>query len=157
MRSLPLLLAGILFLSTIKLSAQIEVDQLDILSREDWSAQPSKEGLIRHIPRYITIHHTGTQQQPQRSIQEKLQALQQFSFSSGALGDGTPKHPWPDVPYHFYIAVDGSVAVGRELQYQGDSNTDYDLSGHALIVVEGRFDSDQLTPAQQEPLEKLVL
>ena len=157
MRSLPLILAGILFFSGIRLSAQIQVDQLEILSRKDWNAEPPKDGLVRHMPRYITIHHTGTRQQPQRSIQEKLQALQQFSFSSGALGDGTPKHPWPDVPYHFYIAVDGSVAVGRELQYQGDSNTDYDLSGHALIVVEGRFDSDELGPKQQEPLEKLVL
>lgn len=148
------LIITLLFSSSIV--AQIEIEDLDILTREDWKAEPSKEGLRRHIPTYITIHHTGTQQQPERSIQEKLRALQQFSFSQGALGDGTPKHPWPDVPYHFYLAVDGTVAVGRELEYQGDSNTDYDLAGHALIVVEGRFDSDELTDTQLEPLEKLV-
>ena len=154
------LLSTLFLIGTLSLSlsatSQIEVKNLDIITREDWKAEPSKEGLKRHIPKFITIHHTGTKQQPDRSIEDKLRALQQFSFSEGALGDGTPKLPWPDVPYHFYIAVDGSVAEGRQLMYQGDSNTDYDLSGHALIVVEGRFDTDQITDTQLEPLQKLV-
>lgn len=137
-------------------SAQIEVEGLEILSREDWNAEPPGPEVKRHIPRYITIHHTGTNQNRERSIEEKLQALQKFSLTEGFLGDGTPKKPWPDVPYHFYIAVDGSVAVGRELQYEGDSNTDYDLNGHSLIVVEGRFGKDSLTKIQYEPLRKLV-
>ncbi len=133
-------------------------NEIEILSREEWQAQPAREGLKWHIPRYITIHHTGTNQNPKRSPAEKLQALQKFSYSEGILGDGvTPKKPWPDVPYHYYIAVDGTIAEGREIEYQGDSNTDYDLNGHALIVVEGNFEKEKIKDVQLKKLEELVL
>ena len=147
-----------LFLSQIA-TAQIEVDGLDMITRKEWNAEPPKMAQMhRHIPRYITIHHTGTNQNFERSTEEKLRALQKFSWTEGTLGDGvTPKKPWGDVPYHFYIAVDGSVAEGRELQYQGDSNTDYNLEGHALVVVEGNFNKEKINDKQLENLEKLVL
>lgn len=136
--------------------AQIEAEDLAIISREDWNAEAPKMEVKRHIPTFNSIHHTGTNQNSERSTEEKLQALQKFSFTEGFLGDGTPKKPWPDVPYHFYIAVDGTVAEGREIQYEGDSNTDYDLTGHALIVVEGNFNKEKITDVQYEKLEKLV-
>ncbi|MEP6261243.1 MAG: exo-beta-N-acetylmuramidase NamZ domain-containing protein [Gillisia sp.] len=135
-----------------------DIEEIGILSREEWKAQPAGEDLKWHIPRFITIHHTGTNQNPNRSPAEKLQALQQFSYTEGILGDGvTPKKPWPDVPYHYYITVDGIVVEGREIQYQGDSNTDYDLNGHALIVVEGNFEKEKIKDIQYEKLEQLVI
>lgn len=152
---LLLLITAILVWSPIY-SQQIE--EIEIMSREEWKAQPAREGLIWHIPRYITIHHTGTNQNTNRTAAEKLQALQKFSYTEGVLGDGvTPKKPWPDVPYHYYIAVDGTVVEGREIQYQGDSNTDYDLNGHALIVVEGNFEKEEIKEIQFEKLEQLVI
>lgn len=138
-------------------SAQIEVKGIDIITRQEWRAEPPVMKVTRHIPRYITIHHTGTFQNKDRSIVEKMKVLQKFSHTEGALGDGTPKKPWPDVPYHFYIAVDGSVAEGRELQFRGDSNTDYELDGHALIVVEGNFNQEKINEQQMEGLERLVM
>ncbi|WP_051286289.1 exo-beta-N-acetylmuramidase NamZ domain-containing protein [Salinimicrobium terrae] len=158
MRLLPLFFAfAVQLLLSHTANGQVEVEEIDMIAREEWQAEPPKMEVTRHIPRMITIHHTGTFKNKDRSIKEKLQALQKFSYSEGALGDGTPKKPWPDVPYHFYIAVDGSVAEGRELQYQGDSNTDYDLDGHALIVVEGNFNEEKINEAQVDKLEKLVL
>jgi uncharacterized protein YbbC (DUF1343 family) len=152
---LILLITGFLF--TISAFAQ-EIEEMEIMSREAWNAQPARAGLKWHIPKYITIHHTGTNQNPDRSTAEKLQALQRFSYTEGVLGDGvTPKKPWADVPYHYYIAVDGTVAEGREIQYEGDSNTDYDLTGHALIVVEGNFQKEQIKDIQYEKLEQLVI
>ena len=135
-----------------------EIEEIGILSREEWKAQPAREGLKWHIPRFITIHHTGTNQNSNRTPAEKLQALQNFSYSEGILGDGvTPKKPWPDVPYHYYITVDGIVVEGRDIQYQGDSNTDYDLNGHALIVVEGNFEKEKIKDIQYQKLEQLVI
>ena len=135
-----------------------EIEEIGILSREEWKAQPAREGLKWHIPRFITIHHTGTNQNSNRTPAEKLQALQNFSYSEGILGDGvTPKKPWPDVPYHYYITVDGIVVEGREIQYQGDSNTDYDLNGHALVVVEGNFEKEKIKDIQYQKLEQLVI
>lgn len=139
-------------------SAQIEVDGLDMVTREEWNAKPPQSSVKRHIPKYITIHHTGTKQNLEKTAAEKLQALQKFSYTEGILWDGvTPKKPWPDVPYHFYIAADGTVAEGRELQYEGDSNTDYDLTGHALVVVEGNFQKEEVSDLQYENLEKVVM
>ena len=152
---LILLITGFLF--TITASAQ-ELEEMEIMSRAEWNAQPAREGVKWHIPKFITIHHTGTNQNPARSTAEKLQSLQKFSYTEGILGDGvTPKKPWPDVPYHYYIAVDGTVAEGREIQYEGDSNTDYDLTGHALIVVEGNFQKEKIKDIQYEKLEQLVV
>ena len=147
-----------IFLMAMPGMAQVEIAGLDLMTREEWEAKPPKTGVTRHIPRYITIHHTGTFQKPGKSAAEKLRALQKFSYTEGMLGDGvTPKKPWPDVPYHFYIASDGTVAEGRALQYEGDSNTDYDLNGHALVVVEGNFQQEKISDLQYENLEKVVL
>jgi N-acetyl-anhydromuramyl-L-alanine amidase AmpD len=110
----------------------------------------------RHVPRRITIHHTAGRQAPQRTAQEKLQALQQFSQQRSPLGDGRIKEPWADVPYHFYIAVDGTVAEGRPVRFVGDSNTRYDLRGHIQIVLEGNFEEENPTAAQYENLWKLA-
>ncbi|HSP82400.1 MAG TPA: exo-beta-N-acetylmuramidase NamZ domain-containing protein, partial [Gillisia sp.] len=151
-----LLLITVIFVGSPLYSQEIE--EIGILSREEWKAQPAGEGLKWHIPRFITIHHTGTNQNSKRTPAEKLQALQKFSYSEGILGDGiTPKKPWPDVPYHYYITVDGIVVEGRKIQYQGDSNTDYYLNGHALIVVEGNFEKEKIKDPQYQKLEQLVI
>lgn len=124
--------------------------------RAAWGAQPSRGTMKTHTLRRITIHHTGEHSSPNRSTEEKLQALQRFSFSESTLGNGKPKHAWPDVPYHLYLATDGRVAEGRPIQFVGDSNTPYDPTGHLLVVVEGNFEEEQLTAAQQRSLDLLI-
>jgi hypothetical protein len=110
----------------------------------------------RHVPVRLTIHHTGTPQAPTRSIESKLAALQSFSQRRDSLADGRIKQPWADVPYHYYVSVEGAVAEGREWQYVGDSNTPYDPTGHLLVVVEGNFERDTISAAQQRTLDALL-
>lgn len=129
---------------------------LKILSRAGWGAQPPVGEMKRHTPTRITIHHTAVRQNPGRALADKLQALQKFSQGAGTLGDGRPKLPWPDVPYHYYIAADGEVAEGREVQFVGDTNTEYDPTGHALVVLEGNFEIEQPTEAQLASLRKMI-
>lgn len=129
---------------------------LRILARAMWGAKPPVTEMKRHTPTRITIHHTATAQKPERPLAEKLQALQKFSQNAGTLGNGKPKLAWPDVPYHYYIAADGEVAEGREVNFVGDTNTEYDPTGHALVVLEGNFEEEQPTPAQLESLRKMV-
>ncbi len=124
--------------------------------REAWGAQPSAGEMRTHTLRRITIHHTATPQNHDRPVEDKLRALQRFSQSTGTLGNGRPKLPWPDVPYHLYVAADGSVAQGRPLRFVGDSNTPYDPTGHLLVVVEGNFEDEPLTPAQRRTLYTMV-
>jgi hypothetical protein len=63
---------------------------------------------------------------------------------------------WADVPYHYYVAVDGAVAEGREWNYVGDSNTPYDPTGHLLVVVEGNFERDSISSPQRRTLDALL-
>lgn len=91
-----------------------------------------------------------------RTLEQKIKSLQEFSQRDDSLSSGKKKPAWADVPYHYYISVDGRVAEGREWKYVGDSNTPYDPTGHLLVVVEGSFDKDTLTPAQSHTLEILI-
>lgn len=129
-----------------------------LVSREAWQAKPGNAALMkRHRIRSITLHHTGTAQRPDLSLERKLFNLQLFSQREDQLAGGRTKPAWGDVPYHFYISTDGRIGVGRELEYAGDTNTSYDPTGHALIVVEGMLDSETFYPAQQASLRRLVL
>lgn len=55
---------------------------------------------------------------------------------------------WADIPYHYLIDLDGNVYEGRDVNYAGDTNTEYDPSGHALIVVLGNFEEVDPNSAQ---------
>lgn len=126
------------------------------VGRADWGAQPPVLSMKTHLPVRITIHHTGVAQDPGRSVESKLRGLQTFSQRDDSLASGRKKPAWADVPYHYYVAVDGAVAEGREWRFVGDSNTPYDPTGHLLIVVEGNFEKDTLSSAQRRTLDALV-
>ncbi|HYW06706.1 MAG TPA: peptidoglycan recognition family protein [Longimicrobium sp.] len=127
------------------------------VSRAEWGALAPSSEMKTHALRRLTIHHTAERQAPTRSTADKLGALQRFSQSSGTLGNGRPKRAWPDVPYHLYVAADGSVGEGREIRFVGDTNTPYDPTGHLLVVVEGNFENETLTGPQRRTLEILLL
>jgi hypothetical protein len=128
-----------------------------IVTRAEWGARDPVLPMREHRIERITIHHTATRQNMARSLADKLRGLQAFSQRDDSLGDGRRKPAWADVPYHYYIAVDGSVGEARSWRYVGDSNTPYDPTGHLLIVVEGNFEDEHLTEAQLRALESLVL
>ncbi|HUR91773.1 MAG TPA: N-acetylmuramoyl-L-alanine amidase [Gemmatimonadaceae bacterium] len=129
---------------------------IHFVSRAEWGAKPPVLPMRAHSLGRLTIHHTGTNQNPARSVSEKLQDLQLFSQRDDSLASGRRKPAWADVPYHFYVAVDGAVGEGRDWRYAGDSNTAYDPAGHLLVVVEGNFQRDTLTSAQRSTLDALI-
>ena len=127
-----------------------------IVSRKKWKAKEPIGKAQKHTIGYITIHHTATLQNEKLTIEKKMQNLQNFSQSESLLASGKAKPAWFDVPYHYYIAVDGKIAEGREIEFVGDTNTEYDPTGHALIVLEGNFQTEQPSAKQQKSLQKLV-
>jgi hypothetical protein len=126
------------------------------VSRAEWGAHAPVLPMTEHVPIRITIHHTGTAQNFTRTIEQKMRGLQAFSQRDDSLDTGKKKPAWADVPYHYYVAVDGAVAEGREWKYVGDTNTEYNPAGHLLVVVEGSFDTDTLTTAQRRTLDTLI-
>lgn len=127
-----------------------------ILSRKKWKAKDAIGKMKPHTIRYITIHHTAFPQKPELALEKKMQNLQSFSQSANRLASGKEKPAWADIPYHYYIAADGQIAEGREIDFAGDSNTDYDTTGHALIVLEGNFQTEKPSAGQIESLELMV-
>ena len=130
--------------------------EVQFVSRAEWGARPPVLPMRPHTLERLTIHHTGTDQNPRRSVADKLQGLQLFSQRDDSLASGRRKPAWADVPYHFYVATDGAVGEGRDWHYAGDSNTAYDPAGHLLVVVEGNFQRDTLTTAQRRTLDIIV-
>lgn len=128
-----------------------------IVSRAEWSAAEPRCPMSPHTITRITIHHTASRQSFQTSIKDKMLNLQHFSQDSSPLANGTTKPAWCDLPYHYYVAADGSIAEGRQIEYVGDTNTDYDPAGHALIVLEGNFEVEHPTERQRSALENLIL
>lgn len=124
--------------------------------RTAWGARDPVLPMTRHVPSRLTIHHTATNQNPGRTIEQKLRGLQAFSQRDDSLASGKKKPAWADIPYHYYVAVDGAVGEGREWHSVGDTNTEYNPAGHLLVVVEGNFERDTLTSAQRRTLDVLV-
>jgi hypothetical protein len=130
--------------------------QVQYVSRVEWGAKPPVLPMRAHTLSRLTIHHTGTEQNFNRTVPEKLRGLQLFSQRDDSLASGRRKPAWPDVPYHFYVGIDGVVGEGRDWRYAGDTNTEYDPAGHLLVVVEGNFEKDTLTTAQRRTLDVIV-
>ncbi len=126
-----------------------------IISRVEWGAQPVILDPPKQKITWITLHHTGTRQNKERSFVDKLRGLQSWSQKPGKVGE-KDKPAWPDIPYHFYIDWQGEIAECRPIEVVGDTNTSYDPTGHALVVLEGTFPTDDFTEAQRLALYRMV-
>jgi len=128
-----------------------------IISREEWGAKPPVLDLPPHTIDRITVHHTGVRQNRERTFFDKLRGLQAWSQREDQLAGGRTKPQWADIPYHFYIDWQGEIAEARPISLPGDTNTSYDVRGHALIVVEGTFPTDTFNAQQRRALYQLTL
>jgi len=141
-----------LLLSCAATSQEVPV----IVTRDQWGAKEVGPGAKEHQIVRITIHHTGVKSNANRSLEEKLRGLQAFSQRKDKLSNGKDKPAWPDVPYHYYISIDGRIGEGRPWNLVGDTNTEYDPTGHLLIVVEGEFGIEDPTAKQMDSLREML-
>jgi hypothetical protein len=103
-----------------------------VVPRHEWNAQPYGPSLSPHRIDRITLHHTGPPPwyglPPSPAYLRNIQA-----FHMG------PERRWPDIAYHLLIDLDGVVWEGRSLTVAGDTATNYDPAGHALVAVLGDY------------------
>lgn len=150
-------LAAALGALVISAGASFAADPPPIVDRTAWGAKPANTALMTpQNARAIIIHHTSVRQQPQTSLEKKLRGLQGFSQRQDKVGSRV-KPAWGDMPYHFYVGVDGRIGEGRAMTYAGDTNTKYNTVGYIQVVVEGDFEKEEPTPAQLIALERLVV
>ena len=106
----------------------------------DWGGTPADPSKARrHTITHITLHHQGEPFKAGTDPRQYLRNLQTWSRNTKG---------WLDIPYHYIIDLDGRVYAGRDIAYAGDTNTEYDPSGHALIEVVGNF--EEVEPNQQQ-------
>jgi len=111
-----------------------------VVAVADWGGTPADPiKARRHTITHITLHHQGEPFKVGTDPRQYLRNLQ--TWSRNAKG-------WLDIPYHYIIDLEGRVYEGRDIAYAGDTNTEYDPSGHALIEVVGNF--EEVEPNQQQ-------
>ncbi len=133
-----LLLAGCAQPPATKKDPQAFADS--IVTRAQWGSVPaSAENARKQTIGYITLHHGGVEFARGRDMGQYLRDLQAWSRR---------EKKWIDVPYHYLIDLDGKVYEGRPIEYAGDTNTEYDPAGHALIEVVGNYEEIEPSPAQ---------
>jgi hypothetical protein len=127
-----------------------------MITRLGWNANAPLSGMKEHAPVGVIIHHTSVLMNKDLSIATKMRNLQSFSQRPGKVASHL-KPAWADVPYHFYIDFAGSIAEGRDVHFKGDTNTNYDTTGHIQVVVEGDFEKETPTPDQLAALQQLLV
>ncbi len=55
---------------------------------------------------------------------------------------------WIDIAYHVGVDRNGNIYELRSTEIAGDTATDYDTTGHFLVLCEGDFDQEVVSAAQ---------
>lgn len=111
-----------------------------IITVQNWGGTPANDSLAKkHKITHITLHHQGETFPEGKDPKQYLRNLQTWSRK---------EKKWIDIPYHYIIDLKGNVYEGRKIDYAGDTNTEYDPTGHALIEVVGNFEEVEPNQAQ---------
>jgi hypothetical protein len=134
-RTLFPLLAAVLFFGMAAHAAEPP-----ILPVSAWGGTAADAAKAKtHTISRITLHHQGETYLLGTDPQAYLRRLQTWSRET--------KH-WLDIPYHYVIDLDGNIYGARDIRYVGETNTEYDPTGHALIEVVGNF--EEVEPNQKQ-------
>jgi len=128
--------------ATVHTTAPATASVRDLVAIEQWGGERvalTAPAARQHQISHITLHHGGVDFPRSRDPREYLRSLQRWS--RGTRG-------WVDLPYHVLIDLDGTAYEGRDLALAGDTNTEYDPGGHALVVLLGNYDEVQPSAAQ---------
>ena len=145
---IPVLFIMALFLSNCSASKKTAAADIVVITpRSAWNALPPKQ-YKQHTPIRITVHHEGTRLEPADDAAKKIAAIQKWGMG--------PDRKWADIPYHFLIAPDGTIYEGRGVGTVGETNTEYDPTGHLLINCLGNMEVQPLPQAQLQSLIRLI-
>jgi hypothetical protein len=110
-----------------------------MLCRQAWGARPALPGGRPQTIDRMTIHHSAVALPDNRAIIARLQQHQRFHQDDRG---------WVDIAYHAAVDRDGNIYQLRDTAIAGDTATDYDTTGHFLVLCEGNFDQETVSEAQ---------
>lgn len=110
-----------------------------LLCRDAWGARPARPGGKRHTITRMTLHHEAVVLGDNRNAPGRLRQDQRYHQDK--LG-------WIDIAYHIGVDRNGNIYELRSTQIAGDTATDYDTTGHFLVLCLGDFDQEVVSEAQ---------
>ncbi|WP_085181900.1 N-acetylmuramoyl-L-alanine amidase [Mycobacterium bohemicum] len=110
-----------------------------MLCRDAWGARPARAGGKAHTITRMTLHHEAVVLGDNRNAPGHLRSDQRYHQD---------QHGWVDIAYHVGIDRDGNIYQLRTTEIAGDTATDYDTTGHFLVLCEGDFDQEAVPEAQ---------
>lgn len=154
MKNVLLLIVGLLlFVSCGTSKNEFNVTELEypdyvkVVKRADWGWLPLEKGKEEAAIQKITIHHGGVEYSADKDPAESIRNLQKWSRT---------EKEWIDIPYHFMMDLEGNIYEARPINYPGDTNTEYNPTGHALVEIMGNYEVQEFTEVQQESLVKII-
>ncbi len=87
----------------------------------------------------MTLHHEAVVLGDNRNAPERLRQDQRYHQDQKG---------WVDIAYHVGVDRNGNIYELRTPQIAGDTATDYDTTGHFLVLCEGDFDQEVVSEAQ---------
>jgi hypothetical protein len=109
------------------------------LCRDAWGARPARAGGKVHTITRMTIHHSAVVLGDNRNAPARLREHQRYHQDDNG---------WIDIAYHVGVDRNGNIYELRRPDLVGDTATDYDPTGHFLVLCEGDFDQEAVTDAQ---------
>lgn len=110
-----------------------------MLCRAAWGARPALPGGRPQTVTRMTLHHSAVALPDNRGIIARLQQHQRYHQDDKG---------WVDIAYHAAVDRDGNIYQLRDYNIAGDTATDYDTTGHYLVLAEGNFDEEAVSEAQ---------
>ena len=111
----------------------------ELLCRDAWGAQPARPGGKPHSITRMTLHHEAVVLGENRNAPGRLRQDQHYHQDQKG---------WIDIAYHVGVDRNGNIYELRSPKIAGDTATDYDTTGHLLVLCEGDFDQEAVSEAQ---------
>lgn len=125
--------------TTTASSVPLSAASAAMLCRDAWGARPARPGGRPHTITRMTLHHEAVVLGDNRNAPGRLRQDQRYHQDTKG---------WVDIAYHVGVDRDGNIYELRTPQIAGDTATDYDPTGHFLVLCEGDFDQEAVSEAQ---------
>jgi len=124
---------------TAPAATALSMTSAHLLCRDAWGARPARTGGRLHSITRMTLHHEAVVLGDNRNAPGHFRQDQRYHQDK--LG-------WIDIAYHVGIDRNGNIYELRSPKIAGDSATNYDTTGHFLVLCEGDFDQEVVSEAQ---------
>jgi hypothetical protein len=115
------------------------ITSAQLLCRDAWGARPARSGGKRQSITRMTLHHEAVVLGDNRNAPGRLRQDQRYHQD---------QHGWIDIAYHVGVDRNSNIYELRSTEIAGDTATDYDTTGHFLVLCLGDFDQEVVSEAQ---------